>query len=773
MKSIRYFISTTLIIIGLLLTIDATAQSSSLNFEVTASNLTNPSSADVELDDVIKYTIIIHNTSGENIQNTKLIGFIPAGTSYIPNSTRLNGNVIVDVSGKLPYSGSGANVQATGFPSGLIPAGFTITVEYQVLVTANGGFIHNNAYIEGIKDGVPFNETTSTTYTTILPDASCTNIYQAVGGSSTSGTFNVIRRLNTTNGTVGTSTSPGSSVYDATNITKRLTGYNGGIKFTVAISLDRRTQRLYFVNYNGYNQDLCYIDMARSTPRQYCFKNTRLTTVAGINKMAFTSDGWGYAITHNNQMMVRFKQDPITDDLTIEELGTLINDPININTDILDETGGDIFADGSGNLYLIANSNNLYRINTTSRIATYLGTVNPLPSGNSQSMAIDANGTVYIGGRYNNVMKINLATMEGTNLSPTANSNIYYSGDYASCNFPVISPVITANKTWRNLSRDEMPRGGDTIEYRIEIINTGNINAAGVKVYDSVPSLTAYVAGSTKLNGVAVADISGNMPFSEAGGMLINSPGQDPGIIRPTATHKAVLTFNVIVQPLQIICNQSRIFLLDANNDIIHVNSRSNDPSNPQSSTCFFTDGVLTDLNIDFKHELSKDKHDLTWKVNDPTAVKKYELELSSNGYEFYPIHEVNNNIESNDFRYEDRSSIANNTRYYRLKVTKFTGEIQYSVILRVQKKSEESLKIITNPVKNHLNYQFNTTQSSVYFIRVIDLNGAVLQQERVGMSTGIQVKTLALNNSLRAGMYLLEINDGKGNSQTKKFIKQ
>lgn len=762
-----------ILLISIQLSIQASAQVSSLNFEVTLTNLTVPSSSEVSLDDVVKYTVTIQNIGSQNVQNALLIGFIPAGTKYVTNSTRLNGISILDVAGNFPYAGAGKNIQANGFATGIIPAGFTVTVEYQVKVTANGGNIHNYAYLEGMINSVAFNENSSTVYTTILPDANCATIYQSVGSTYTSRTYNQIRVLNTTNGTVGTSIIPNTWVYNAADTNSRFPNGTKGLSSTSAIAIDRRSQRLYFVN-NETNANLCYIGLNRASPRQYCFANTPLSTTMNINRMTFSSDGWGYAITSDNTMLTRFKQDPVTDALTIEHLGALINDANNITVDIHDEAGGDIFGDGSGNLYLIANSNNLYKINPNNRISTFLGTVDPMPGGTSHSIAIDKNGDVYIGGNYHNIMKINLTTMEGTYLSTSTgtNKNIYISGDFASCNFPVISPVINATKTWKNLSREGIPRGGDTVEYTIEIINTGNLNAAGVKVYDSVPSLSAYVSGSTKLNGIAVADVSGQMPFSVTGGLMVNSPGQQPGIIRPSAEHKAVLQFSVVVQPLQIICNQSRVFLLDVNNDVIHVNSKSDDPNNPQSSTCFFTDGVLSDIYIDFQHTTQQNKNLLKWKVDEPNLVKKYELELSKNGYDFYTIHTVENNNQ-NSFEYLDQTAVASSIRYYRIKVTRTSGEAQYSVILRVQNPTEENLKIINNPVQDQLNFQFSTSESGIYNIRVIDLSGAIVQQDRVAFNTGIQVKSIKLSSHLKKGMYILEINNGKGHSQTKKFIKQ
>jgi hypothetical protein len=62
-----------------------------------------------------------------------------------------------------------------------------------------------------------------------------------------------------------------------------------------------------------------------------------------------------------------------------------------------------------------------------------------------------------------------------------------------------------------------------------------------------VPANTTYVAASTKLNGVAVSDVAGTMPYVSGG--AISSPLAAAGVINPgsTATEKAVVIFRVTI----------------------------------------------------------------------------------------------------------------------------------------------------------------------------------------------------------------------------------
>ncbi len=85
--------------------------------------------------------------------------------------------------------------------------------------------------------------------------------------------------------------------------------------------------------------------------------------------------------------------------------------------------------------------------------------------------------------------------------------------------------------------------GGQTATYTIAIPNTGLLDTSGTTVADPIPAGMGYVAGSTKLNGVTVADAAGGtMPFATAA--LVNSAGKAAGVIAAGAA--ATLQFSVV-----------------------------------------------------------------------------------------------------------------------------------------------------------------------------------------------------------------------------------
>jgi uncharacterized repeat protein (TIGR01451 family) len=84
---------------------------------------------------------------------------------------------------------------------------------------------------------------------------------------------------------------------------------------------------------------------------------------------------------------------------------------------------------------------------------------------------------------------------------------------------------------------------GDILTYTIDISNLGNYKSSNTIFTDLIPAGTTYVANTTKLNGTAVADAAGIMPY--VAGKTVNSPGQAAGTVIKGSN--AVVTFQVKV----------------------------------------------------------------------------------------------------------------------------------------------------------------------------------------------------------------------------------
>jgi uncharacterized repeat protein (TIGR01451 family) len=113
--------------------------------------------------------------------------------------------------------------------------------------------------------------------------------------------------------------------------------------------------------------------------------------------------------------------------------------------------------------------------------------------------------------------------------------------------------TLTVTKTAAVISDGFSPAGqakaipGAVVQYTITVQNNGLVTS-GAALTEVIPANTTYVPGSTTLNGVAVSDNAGAMPF--IGGAAINSPSAATGVITPgsTAAQRAVVTFRVTIR---------------------------------------------------------------------------------------------------------------------------------------------------------------------------------------------------------------------------------
>lgn len=146
---------------------------------------------------------------------------------------------------------------------------------------------------------------------------------------------------------------------------------------------------------------------------------------------------------------------------------------------------------------------------------------------------------------------------------------------------PVLGPV-SAIKTVNDLNNPNggNAKAGDVLVYTTTITNNTSNPANSVTFQDPIPDNTSYVPGSTTLNGTAVADVNGAMPFVNAA--LVNSPGQPVGQI--TAGQAAIVTFQVkINNPLPNTVTQVANSGLISNNGLPPVSTGStiNTPFSP------------------------------------------------------------------------------------------------------------------------------------------------------------------------------------------------
>ncbi|MEO8404654.1 MAG: T9SS type A sorting domain-containing protein [Chitinophagaceae bacterium] len=150
-----------------------------------------------------------------------------------------------------------------------------------------------------------------------------------------------------------------------------------------AIALDKKNNRLYYTPM--FIDQLRYIDLKTlkvyvvSTPSFDALKVKAADQSNIITRMAFASDGNGYALTNDGNHLLKFTTGKKS---TIVDLGTLVDDADNKGVSIHNSCssyGGDMIADNDDNLYVFSARNHVFRINLETKVATHLGAVTGLP----------------------------------------------------------------------------------------------------------------------------------------------------------------------------------------------------------------------------------------------------------------------------------------------------------------------------------------------------------------------------------------------------------
>lgn len=114
------------------------------------------------------------------------------------------------------------------------------------------------------------------------------------------------------------------------------------------------------------------------------------------------------------------------------------------------------------------------------------------------------------------------------------------------------APAFRVQKTSQDLTGDPaVLNAGETLRYTITVKNIGTENATGVSLRDQIPANTTYVAGSTTLNGSAVADPAAGVSALQNGFLIYAPENTTPGVMRADATvttsNVATVTFDVVV----------------------------------------------------------------------------------------------------------------------------------------------------------------------------------------------------------------------------------
>jgi hypothetical protein len=158
----------------------------------------------------------------------------------------------------------------------------------------------------------------------------------------------------------------------------------------------------------------------------------------------------------------------------------------------------------------------------------------------------------------------------------------------------------------------------------------------------------------------------------------------------------------------------------------------------------------------------------LLWDVATEINVKGYYVESSTNGVDFTNAGYVT--ASGKDIYSLDYMSKPVQTMFFRVKSVDFDGRSKYTPIIKVYAKDQSNAQVQVYPVPatDQVTVQ-HSKSSEKSTITLISPDGKILQQ-KIAVANTLQTQ---LNiNTLTSGLYIVRYDDGNGNVQTAKIIK-
>jgi hypothetical protein len=155
------------------------------------------------------------------------------------------------------------------------------------------------------------------------------------------------------------------------------------------------------------------------------------------------------------------------------------------------------------------------------------------------------------------------------------------------------------------------------------------------------------------------------------------------------------------------------------------------------------------------------------WDVADEIDVQGYEIERSTNGINFTRVGYMPS-TKKPAYHFVD-ASMTEGTVYYRVKNVDLDGKFKYSSIVKLSGKSSTIvLKAFPLPARTQLTVQHDKMQQGVLSLATAD--GRNVRNQMVAPGT---IQTQVDLNGLTPGLYILRVDDGNGNVESMKVVKQ
>ncbi len=166
----------------------------------------------------------------------------------------------------------------------------------------------------------------------------------------------------------------------------------------------------------------------------------------------------------------------------------------------------------------------------------------------------------------------------------------------------------------------------------------------------------------------------------------------------------------------------------------------------------------------------------LDWETYTEENVSHYEVQRSANGNQYSNIALVfaTNSPGRSKYNLFDGSPLPG-INFYRIKSIDNDGRTSYSAIIRVELgKKDGDITIYPNPVKGgQFSFQSGDLPKGDYVIKIYDNNGKQLHSEGLKHSGGAIAQTITLPAAVKAGVYLVQMDNENTRVMNQLFVVQ
>ena len=162
----------------------------------------------------------------------------------------------------------------------------------------------------------------------------------------------------------------------------------------------------------------------------------------------------------------------------------------------------------------------------------------------------------------------------------------------------------------------------------------------------------------------------------------------------------------------------------------------------------------------------------LSWETVAEENLDGFEIERSSDGINFEPLHwaaSKGNPNENTNYEWIDQNLPEEGKIYYRLKAIDLDGSYEYSPIKSVQlAQNSQKIKALPNPFGQTLEISIEVPEEKAIEVRLYNTKGQLVLQEKKAFSQSFNVDTTPLSE----GLYYLQVIQGERKVLNSKVIK-